>query len=742
MPVLKFNYEINYSFLDPLVQDRACCCLRLYNHLCCQKTFDEADFQHFSDPIMTLCAACRKVPASFFERNDKIKSDLSHLLVLGPRVPHWPVDLLIDSANSGCELCVILASTIDADFLPPAVRACQPTELRRGIIDPHSLASEAQLQNAEIGPNSTFALYVGVDDISYGFFFSVPSLWSRLLLVCKETLLTTLVEKRYLPPLLASPADDIALGKTWLDDCTNGHIECSTMKATLLPNRLLKLNAFRESMDLKLVELDTLKAVESVAYTALSHCWGVANEQKQIVTKRTNLDERRRCISYEHLSQTFQDAVRITRGLGIDFLWIDSLCIIQDSREDWEREASRMSQTYAGSYCTLAASAASDGSGGCRRSFHNTGMTRSARYVDLDLSSTRVRMFERSPLDWESELELGPLRRRGWTLQERELSPRIIHFAENLLLWECRTSKASSELPWFQMNTKDPPAALLYNQPEDADPESRTLELREYWCGVVEDFSQRNVTKQQDRLPALDGLAQTAKQNGRGEYLAGVWKADLPSALLWQVVPDAEKDRCCKLDDYQAPSWSWASVACGVTYTSQRSWQVYSLDDKDRVRSECNFRGFCIEDAQVIHRTEESTSAVLSGSLHVLGSLFAVNLSSAPTHHAQSNRFALVQSSSGSTTGILYFDCKTEASEHKSIYFARIRDEAGKTPIQVPFEVFEELEKGDYLNEPMCMGVALLPETASETRYRRIGIVRFARSGHFADQHATRYEIV
>ena len=143
-----------------------------------------------------------------------------------------------------------------------------------------------------------------------------------------------------MPPLLASPADGIALSKNWLDDCTKSHIECSTTKISLLPNRLLKLNAFRESMDLKLVELDTLKALESVPYTALSHCWGDANEQKQIMTKTVNLNERRRCISYEQLSQTFQDAVRITRGLGIDFLWIDSLCIIQDSREDWEREAS------------------------------------------------------------------------------------------------------------------------------------------------------------------------------------------------------------------------------------------------------------------------------------------------------------------------------------------------------------------------------------------------------------------
>lgn len=190
-------------------------------------------------------------------------------------------------------------------------------------------------------------------------------------------------------------------------------------------------------------------------YTTLSHHWGTEPSVQPPQTKTSNYDKYCDRIAYNSLSLSFQDAIRITRDLGIHYLWIDSLCILQDSLADWENEASLMGQVYAGSYCTLAAASSSNGLEDCRRGFQNTGFTIAPQSVDLDFGSMQVKIFEHSPIDWDWELERAFLQRRAWTLQECNLSTRVVHYYDNLLLWECQSVKASSKLPWFQMNTDD-----------------------------------------------------------------------------------------------------------------------------------------------------------------------------------------------------------------------------------------------------------------------------------------------
>ena len=183
-----------------------------------------------------------------------------------------------------------------------------------------------------------------------------------------------------------------------------------------------------------------------MTYTTLSHCWG-ATTNRPLTANLANLASRKSRIPFDELPLTFQDAVTTTKKLNIPYLWIDSLCIIQDSTSDWEKEAGRMAKIYAGSVCTLSALGSKDSNGG----FFGVAEKEmeSVFPYDLTLASQRIRVFPSKPNTWVLH---GPLMGRAWTLQERELSRRVLHFARDKLLWECDTLKASRDLSWLQVS--------------------------------------------------------------------------------------------------------------------------------------------------------------------------------------------------------------------------------------------------------------------------------------------------
>ena len=231
----------------------------------------------------------------------------------------------------------------------------------------------------------------------------------------------------------------------WINDCIENHGSCNENQPAYCPTRLLDLVHFGSSGDIVLTEREK-DHDGHVPYTTLSHCWG-ATTSRPLTTNLANLASRKSRIPFDELPLTFQDAVTTTRKLNISYLWIDSLCIIQDSPSDWEEEAGRMAKIYAGSVCTLSALGSKDSNGGFFRVPENE-MESVFRY-DLTLASQRIRVFPSKPNTWVLD---GPLMGRAWTLQERELSRRVLHFARRKLLWECETLKASLDLPWLQVS--------------------------------------------------------------------------------------------------------------------------------------------------------------------------------------------------------------------------------------------------------------------------------------------------
>ncbi|KAF8848107.1 HET-domain-containing protein [Acephala macrosclerotiorum] len=208
--------------------------------------------------------------------------------------------------------------------------------------------------------------------------------------------------------------------KTWIQDCRQNHDACNWDLESFLPTRLLDLQAFQTGQDVKLVSLRIENFNDQQfqpEYMTPSHCWGLP-QKSPIMTTKGNLKDRMTRISIDELSNTFRDAVRITRELGERYLWIDSFCIIQDDGDDWAREAALMADVYGQSFCTLAALDSKDSMEGCQlvSDIQDIGTFLEFDSGDSqnDPYSYRIRIFEDEPREWHEEYGDNPYRHRDY----------------------------------------------------------------------------------------------------------------------------------------------------------------------------------------------------------------------------------------------------------------------------------------------------------------------------------------
>ena len=171
-------------------------------------------------------------------------------------------------------------------------------------------------------------------------------------------------------------------------------------------------------------------------YTTLSHCWGQLAIKK---LEKDTLKDMVKKIAISELPKTFQDAVVVTRELGIRYLWVDSLCIIQDSAEDWATESSNMRLIYKNCILNIAATAAQDSSIGCFFD-RNTNIVRPCR---IEITETGIYDFLSSNA-WFDDVISAPLNQRAWVVQEQLLAPRVLHFGKTQLFWECNETVSFS----------------------------------------------------------------------------------------------------------------------------------------------------------------------------------------------------------------------------------------------------------------------------------------------------------
>ncbi|PQE28270.1 tol protein [Rutstroemia sp. NJR-2017a WRK4] len=254
-------------------------------------------------------------------------------------------------------------------------------------------------------------------------------------------LLREWVRHKY-PALADSKLGDSEDAGNEAPDSSDEEDECS-LKMELLPSRVLDVGDSKNSKSLRLYLSHSEGRGERGRYITLSHCWGNVDPsvKDKYCTYLCNVKDRFQGIDFDDLPKTFQNAVTVTQELGIRFLWIDSMCIIQphkgcskrgcDSSYDWSWEGKIMERYYGRSYCTIAATSTSDSTQG----FLNPRPIR--RHVTLNQSSESQLYICKNINNFRNDVEDGPLNQRGWVLQERALSCRTIHFTENQIYWEC-----------------------------------------------------------------------------------------------------------------------------------------------------------------------------------------------------------------------------------------------------------------------------------------------------------------
>ena len=356
---------------------------------------------------------------------------------------------------------------------------------------------------------------------------------------------TSKLKPRWLPPSSLGTESLESFNKLthWLTTCISSHAGCT--KPILQPNATL--------VRMLEIDLDRCEPIERIRlrssvwptkYATLSYCWGPDLRTIPRLLHR-NLSDRLQEIMLDTLPRTFKDAVVCAYRLGIRYLWIDCLCIIQDSKSDWLQQSAFMAEIYSNAFVNFAATASSSCDGGLfrSRSFSDVNPC----IVDPHFEGNPAFLYHCVDPDVWRDVKDGVLNTRGWTFQETLLAPRTLHFAETQIYWQCESLCASEIYV----------DGLPYTTPLNG--KSQLASTREKWWTIVGEFTSRSLTHEtEDKLVALSGVARRVAMNDHlkdNEYLAGIWRHDLPSGLFWRSISGG-----LPLDN-GVPSWSWASIS-------------------------------------------------------------------------------------------------------------------------------------------------------------------------------------
>ncbi|RDW62255.1 hypothetical protein BP6252_11688 [Coleophoma cylindrospora] len=296
------------------------------------------------------------------------------------------------------------------------------------------------------------------------------------------------------------------------------------------------------------------------SYVALSHCWGnlPEGESDKWNTTTRNKEKRLNGFLITELPQTFQDAIAVTQELGQRYLWIDSLCILQDDPDDWVTESKKMEAVFQNAYCVIAATSAEDSTKG----FLNQPKEKGLQYVMVPESSQgKVCICTSVDDDFDSDVIKGVLNTRAWVLQERALSRRMIHFTNRQMYWECGGGVRCETLV-HRKNSKlsfrsDPefPRSIKNRAP------SAQVELLQ---SLITDYSNFGISKKTDRPVAIFALAEALARTLKTKVYYGIFECFLHRCLLWQRAQNTLTQ--ISYASKAPPSWSWMAYNGQIQY--------------------------------------------------------------------------------------------------------------------------------------------------------------------------------
>ncbi|CAF9905836.1 MAG: hypothetical protein ALECFALPRED_001360 [Alectoria fallacina] len=401
----------------------------------------------------------------------------------------------------------------------------------------------------------------------------------------------------------------LKVAKTWHQECLASHQKCTRTLSQNhpLPTRVMDVGDAPRNP--RLIVTDG----QSGSWAALSYCWG--GNSTFVLNKETSENFFGGKVPLYRYPKTLRDAITVTRALGLQFLWIDALSIMQDSAEDWATEAEHMKEVYGGAAITIAASSSTSTDYGIFKTRPISPGACKLEWRSLDRMESHNIFLRSSSEFWDTTMKNEPLNTRGWTLQESLLTPRTLSYGTQQMIWEClerkvgecgrpvlsgerhrdknfvQTIMANNFTAWEK--TKQTLTRLsLKTLPTNwtAVPESWWLShdaMYSRWFAIVKDYTGRSLTVQSDILPALSGLASAFQNLLRDEYCAGLWKNDTIRGMCWmrsavpkrdfRAIKAGQKER----DDY-LPSWSWASVTGGRVVNQledEQTWPFVTVEE-------------------------------------------------------------------------------------------------------------------------------------------------------------------
>ncbi|RYP59861.1 hypothetical protein DL770_010128 [Monosporascus sp. CRB-9-2] len=359
---------------------------------------------------------------------------------------------------------------------------------------------------------------------------------------------------------ISSP-ESYQLALECLDNCIRTHhAQCPPPQtAAFLPDRVIDCSNVRNP------KIVLTGGNQHGLYVTLSYVWG--GQQPMTTTK--NIDKYvTEGLQISEFPQTIQDAILVTHNIGQRYLWIDALCILQDSVQDKNRQLGQMRYIYRNAYLTINAACAKSSHEGFLHRFRPQKVPNAKipyRCPDGMLGSIWIaEQFDTNARDashsyWD---ELEPITYRGWCLQEKLLPPRSLIYASDTLKYYCQTETVNIGHALCEPSTgrRLPSAAYRPTEPNTTKPsESDRVAYRQAWLAVVFMYTFRNISVPSDRLVALAGVAEQFHLVYNDQYLAGLWRRTLLFDLLWESSSAIGRPQP-RPKGYRAPSWSWASI--------------------------------------------------------------------------------------------------------------------------------------------------------------------------------------
>ncbi|KAK1981478.1 hypothetical protein LZ30DRAFT_720085 [Colletotrichum cereale] len=363
------------------------------------------------------------------------------------------------------------------------------------------------------------------------------------------------VERQIGFPQLPEPnsPEQLSLFKQWIQSCDSTHDACRRRDGQApseMPTRLVKVT--------DPIRLLSSSTIDPSRYIALSHCWGRLQEHERFCLYQRNHSQLQARIDFDRLPRTFQDAITITRGLGIEYIWIDTLCIIQDDENDWEKESLKMETVFSAAYCTLSAASAESSLDG----FLTPRTPRSC--VRLRMGGSRDLYVCPHIDDFHRDVELAEINRRGWVLQERALSRRSIYYSRNQVYWECgegirceTMGRLYNSKAAFLGDANFPRSALEYYR------DGRQLLIQD----LYERYSALAFTVASDRAVAILGLQERLARAFETQAAHGSFESYFARSILWRRDQQlAEMATITQPAGRRVPSWSWFSKCGRIQY--------------------------------------------------------------------------------------------------------------------------------------------------------------------------------